>query len=97
MPSLEKPKDYTLFLIAALLGGGGSSLGWNIAKDPRPDPFTGAEGRSMEQRHIKRISALEHEVTDLRFQLGKESRAMSDVRQLTFRVQLIEGRLNATP
>jgi len=83
---MEKTKDLMSLLIAALIGGGGASLGLNLGTDPRPDPFTGTEGRALKEQ----VRAIENHIHDVRFELGRDSRAMPEVRALGFRIQSLE-------
>ena len=61
-----------VLLVAALIGGGGANLGWNVAKPPRPDPHTGsmdaqimAEERKAQDQHRKNIwSAIDNLQSD---------------------------------
>lgn len=57
----EQIKWLVFVVSAALLGGGGTSTAWNIMNDPRPDPFTGVEGRALEKR-ITRLENYQHNV-----------------------------------
>ncbi len=88
MTSIEKPKDISMLLLAALLGGGAGSFGLNMGANPRPDPFTGAEGRAL----ASQIHTLEKGISAMRFELGKESRAMPSVRRLEYRMNTLESR-----
>jgi len=86
MPAIEKPRDMAIFLLTAMLSGGGASLGLNMGADPRPDPFTGTEGKALENQ----IHTLENHIHDIRFELGKESRAMPAVRSLEYRLNTLQ-------
>lgn len=63
MAEEEKPinKLLALVVVSALAGTGGS-LGYRSFDNPRPDPFTGTDGRELEQRCNWRIAQLEKRI-----------------------------------
>ncbi len=87
MPPIDKTKDLSLLLVAALLGGGAGSYGINASTNSRPDPFTGTEGKAM----ASQIHSLEKEMHGMRLELGRESRAMPAVRRLEYRLNTFES------
>jgi len=54
MKEMLETKNIGIYIVAVLLGGGSGALNTFVA-DPRPDPFTGTEGKSFE----KRVNSLE--------------------------------------
>lgn len=57
----EQVKWSVFVVAAAILGGGGTSTAWTLIRDPRPDPFTGTEGRALEKR-IVRLENYQHNI-----------------------------------
>lgn len=61
MGEIIEPKNLAIYLVAMIMGGGGSYL-HDYLSPPRPDPYTGTEGRSLAaavQRLEDRVGALE--------------------------------------
>lgn len=86
------PAPWVLVLVA-LLGGSGSNLGWNIVKDPRPDPFTGTQGKELS----KRIDKIENWI-DIHTKFGYEktiewNKEMSDLTHRCSETQALVTRL----
>jgi len=71
MKELINSKNLTIYLIALLFGGGGASV-QGLLSNPRPDPFTGTEGKSFE----KRVDSLE---IRLAVAMNDDSRMRDDI------------------
>ncbi len=98
---LDKPKDSVLVLLAALIGGSGAGVGWNMGVDYRPHPYTSIDAAARKtvvdrmtaafknRLHIleKRVRVLEKDHQTIKLDIGRESRAMPKVRLLEYKVQ----------
>ena len=58
---MNEYRQWIILIVIALLGGGGSNYLAQKANPPRPDPFTGSQGRVMEARISARMSSLEEQ------------------------------------
>ncbi len=83
-------KDSIPVILAAMLTGGGVSIGWNYGNDPRPFPFTSIDAKEMRLKLEARIHEIEVAHIKLMLDLGRESRSTNKVQQLEFRMQLLE-------
>ncbi len=100
MPPVDKLKDAIGPIIAAAIASGGITFGYQSTHDPRPDPWTGNEGRA----NLSMIVALQNEnkemkhdhedmknaITDLRIMMGNKSRGSSQIQGHEYRLKAVE-------
>ena len=66
----QQVRSYILLAIIAFLGGGGGTVTSQFISPPRPDPFTGAQGKELERRissteaHYVRVEDRMDEITE---------------------------------
>ncbi|MCP4089609.1 MAG: hypothetical protein GY746_07430 [Gammaproteobacteria bacterium] len=100
-------RELVMLVVIAVAGGGGAGFGYSKADDPRPDPYTGTQGRALsveidtiklDMRKMQERAGLESQkmkdrINGLVLDIGRESRATSDVRQLQYRMNTVESAL----
>ncbi len=100
-------RELVVLVVIAVAGGGGAGFGYSKADDPRPDPFTGSQGkvimaeiatlksdmRKMQERAGLESQKMKDRINGMILDIGRESRATSDVRQLQYRMNTVESAL----
>lgn len=87
----EKPFNKLLvLLVSAVLAGAGGNLGVRVIDNPRPDPFTGTDGKQLEARLLWRIERLEELVKDCEAQTRAHNREAESWKR---RIVLLEERV----
>ncbi|MCP4127353.1 MAG: hypothetical protein GY753_09855 [Gammaproteobacteria bacterium] len=87
-------RELVVLVVIAVAGGGGAGFGYSKADDPRPDPFTGAQGDALAAEVAKLkldVRQNEHDINGMKLDLGKESRATGPLRELQYRMNSIES------
>lgn len=75
--------------LIAVLGGGSGAWGFLQVQPPRPDPFTGADGRQLEERLTARTHRLEQEHESLKAWQKEWGATRQDVPQRLARIEAL--------